>query len=238
MIPSERKVDQCMAVIRPLLKSFAKEQPKLTQAQAEAAINAISSVMAKTKRLDDTQYAAAYESIKHTVGKAPDSQQVVNSYMRLAANWHIIKQGMDIPLWDGEIVDTDLVVLGIARRRPHGRPGDRLVKIKLKTGLCAGIIQWIRLNDNIIEAFLQRHSSLGKFKCNTEEISGMHLKARAQLKGSALMIRGLTSNQYQIGLNRKLCEARSDNKCGRCSSCCACSMTTEHCPLAIWYKED
>lgn len=177
---------------------------------------------------------ALHDSVVHLLGKKVSSQILVANMHRVIANWHLIEQGVAIPLWHGEQITSDVLFMAITRETR----GDRFiyhVKTKLRTGLAAGIILSLSLYDGQICRFLDKEAGVGKWNCAAEEISGMRARLTHSRFGDSDRIDEWHATESQKEHNRKLTEARADMaKCKKLIPCNTCKCTVSQCPLAVW----
>ena len=179
---------------------------------------------------------ALYETTKHLLGKTPDKAMIKGNILRIIANWNLIEEGQPIPVWDGSTCLTDVVFLGVLRaRQPEGSKPKLLVRCKLKSGLCAGIIRNTMLPASRIGQFLDHVAGVGSYHCSTEEIAGMETRAFVDYAGNQLNIYEWKCTGDQKADNRKLTEARTDAaRCIDAKPCNVCRKDITQCPLAVW----
>lgn len=213
-------------------------KPALAPADVLKLAGTCFSIVRPTLKPSPAQCAAAVHALEHLGKGAATRRAVAASVMRLVANFNFIVEGMEIPLWDGKPTYTDMYVMGVGRlpETPGHLPG-LLLMLKLKTGLCAGIIICGRLNSNQLSEFLLHSAGTAKFNCAPEEISGMEARGTVSLNpDGTLKIHSLTCSDAQKKHNRDLTERRGDPlKCGTPGTPCnACSRNIKECPLAVW----
>lgn len=179
---------------------------------------------------------ALWESVEHLKGKLMTPALIKRNTLRVIANWHFIEDGMEIPMWDGGSCVTDVVFIGVTRvKTAEGSQPKMLVRLKLKTGLCAGIIHDAVLSVNKVGYFLDHVGGVGRYHCNVEEISGMQARLTVYYEGHELFIREWRCTDPQKVANRRLTDARTDvAKCTRSQPCNVCSADITQCKLAVW----
>lgn len=193
------------------------------------------------KGLDGVELQMASATLGHLMGRAHTKAMLMRNVMRLVANWHFIRCGMVVPLWDGQPMTVSLVVLGVKRiqQTDKGRSG-YLLLVKLKTGLAAGIIKCMVLSDNAVDAFVDHKAGVSKYECAREEISGMEARAVVSLRfDDTLQVHAFDTTDAMKKHNRDLAERRSDPaKCLSRIPCNTCTKNIKECPLAVWLPED
>lgn len=191
---------------------------------------------ARGTRFKLTSADALWASVQHLLGKTMTTAMLKRNMMRIIANWHFIEEGVEIPMWDGGSCVTDVVFIGILRMKSaEGGQPKLWCKLKLKTGLCAGIIIGVAVPVNKIGYFLDHVGGLSRYHCNVEEIAGMQAHLTVYYEGRQLFIREWRCTEAQKSANRKLTEARSDiAKCTRSQPCNVCSADITKCNLAVW----
>lgn len=183
------------------------------------------------------QLTAAYESLSFLAGKHVTTKALDACVLRVLANWNFIDEGMEVPEWDGTRTSSDLVVLGLAPAGKDRFGGRRyIVGVKLKTGLCAGIMSCGTLSSMQLDTILKHISGTGSMNCAVEEFSGMRARADVSFDGSMLHFHDWFCSEAQKKHNRDLANRRIDvRKCSRAQMPCnACEKTVRECPLAIW----
>ena len=94
---------------------------------------------------------ALWNSISHLLGQTPTPALIKRNAMHVIANWNFVEEGVTIPQWDGTPITTDVVFIGVARMEcEEGTMPKLYVKLKLKTGLCAGIITGVSITSSKI----------------------------------------------------------------------------------------
>lgn len=233
--PTERQVTDRFSAAWPSI------EPMVGAVFDKEAALSFSSVVARaslprTGKLNGAMREALWDGVAHLIGQTPGRAELRSNLSRLLANWNFIAEGMHVPLWDGKATTSDAVFIGVSKAKT--KPGERqkyLVKTKLKTGVCAGIIQCVPLNDNQIYNFLDKVSGTRKYNCSAEEIAGMRARLDVEVMGEDLLIRHMACTENQRKSNKQIAEARSDlRKCARCMPCNACTRTVLDCPLAVW----
>ena len=235
--PSGNAVAKVFAAAVPVLDTLVDS---VCDGQALSTFcNAIITARSKQK-LNDEQLAALEASTKHLVGKRLTRQLIHSNAYRVIANWHFIHEGMSIPVWEGEPIDCACTFLGLNRKRI--RYNEKLyleVKIKLRTGLAAGIITRVRFTIRQINFFLKRFSGAGSFNCAVEELSGMKAQLTVELQGEDVRVLDWKCNQSDKDYNKQLTEMRRNvRKCSRPIPCNTCPKTVSECKLAIWLAQE
>jgi len=196
---------------------------------------------ATTKQpLTQEQLDALACSTEHLTGQTLTRQLLVSNAWRVLANFHFIMEGMCIPVWEGDRTETQVVFLGLSKKRELVKGKLYLqVQIKLRSGLPAGIITWSSFTNRQISFFLQRQSGCKSFNPSVEEISGMQASLIVELQGDDLKVVDWKCTADEKTFNRKLTEARrSPRKCSTFMPCNTCPKTIKDCPLAIWLPEE
>lgn len=233
--PSRNQINKALTEVLQQLPEFVGkyfDQPKLRQFAC-----VLVQVMHKSKTpFKKSANEALYATCKHLLGQAPDKALVKGNMLRIIANWHFIENGMEIPVWDGSECTSDSVFLGVRRlKTPEGVMPKMIVRVKLKSGLCAGIIRSVELSANRIGQFLDRVAGVNHYHCALEEIAGMEAKLLVDYSGNQLNIYDWTCTEAQKHANRALTEARTDAaKCSNAQPCNVCKKDITQCPLAVW----
>ena len=132
---------------------------------------------------------------------------------------------------------TEAVVVGL-RVMPRER---LLLKVNLKTGVCAGITGMTVMPRRVADYFVEHLAGVSSMECATEDISGMRLTATVSESqdGSGLLeLRNLDATARQKKLNRELERSRDERKgCSSQAPCNQCSRTVDQCPLAVFLPE-
>ena len=228
-------------------KRFAEVAPKLNELAGKVCDKHILSAYccmlkdATIKQpLDQAQLDALACSTEHLMGQTLTRQLLVSNAWRVLANFHFIMEGMAIPVWEGDRTETQVVFLGLEKKRQINKGKLYLqVQIKLRSGLPAGIITWSRFTNRQISFFLQRQSGCKSFNPAVEEISGMQASLMVELQGDDLRVVDWKCTADEKKFNRQLTEARRDpRKCSTFMPCNTCPKTIKECPLAIWLPEE
>lgn len=209
----------------------------------KAALSAFCSLLigaSTSKRLAQNQIDALATSTEHLIGQLLTRQLLVSNAYRVLANFHFIMEGMTIPVWEGERTEAQAVFLGLPRKREVQNNKLYLnVRIKLRSGLAAGIIYWSRFTNRQVNFFLQRQSGCRSLNPAVEEISGMRASLQIEMQGEDLKVVDWQCSADEKNYNRKLTEARRDvRKCATFIPCNTCPKTIADCPLAIWLPEE
>lgn len=209
----------------------------------KAALSAFCSLLigaSTSKKLDQPQLDALASSTEHLIGQLLTRQLLVSNAYRVLANFHFIMEAMAIPVWEGERTEAQAVFLGLSRKREVKNNKLYLnVKIKLRSGLAAGIIYWSRFTNRQVNFFLQRQSGCKSLNPAVEEISGMRASLQIEMQGEELLVVDWRCSADEKTYNRKLTEARRDpRKCATFMPCNTCPKNVVDCPLAIWLPEE
>ena len=209
----------------------------------KAALSAFCSLLIEastSQKLNQVQLDALSASTEHLIGQELTRSLLVSNAWRVLANFHFIMEGMAIPVWEGERTEAQAVFLGLSRKRELIKNKLYLsVKLKLRSGLAAGIIIWSRLTNRQVNFFLQRQSGCKSLNPAAEEISGMRATLQIELQGDDLKVVAWQCSADEKSYNRKLTEARrSVRKCSTFMPCNTCPKTIKECPLAIWLPEE
>ena len=236
--PSEKQVTSWLSQVRPAL--LAAAEANCSTEAINKLVGAMFAAVAKKSKPSPPQIAAAFAGLNHLKAKCSSVKLLTANVTRLLANWHFVRDGMQVPDWDGSRAASDLVVLGV--KRLETAPGQRLqylVAAKLKTGLCAGIISCGRLSDAAIYNFLQHTSGTAKLECAAEEIAGMRARATVSFVDDMLKFHAWSCNDDQKKHNRDIAQRRVDPvKCRMAPTPCnVCNKNIRECPLAVWLPE-
>lgn len=209
----------------------------------KAALSAFCSLLIEastSQKLNQVQLDALSASTEHLMGQLLTRSLLVSNAWRVLANFYFIMEGMAIPIWEGERTEAQAVFLGLSRKRELVKNKVYLnVKLKLRSGLAAGIITWSRFTNRQVSFFLQRQSGCKSLNPAAEEISGMRASLHIELQGDELKIIDWQCSADEKSFNRKLTEARrSVRKCSTFMPCNTCAKTIKECPLAIWLPEE
>ena len=113
------------------------------------------------------------------------------------------------------------------------------LRLKLRTGIAAGIITWCSFTPRQIHFFLQRHSGCKTLNPAVEEVSGMRASLVVEMQGDDLKVVDWKCTADEKKFNRQLTEARRNvRKCSVFRPCNTCPKTIEDCALAIWLPEE
>lgn len=236
--PSADRITEWMQTIKPQLTPFCDRTLTRNDLATIAKLAFVSS-MPKCKALKtDEALKAAVGSLDHLTGQEVDSKSLTKNVHRLVANLHFLADGMEIPEWDGSREYSDVVFIGVGSVQEDTNGADRfIVSIKLKTGICAGIITCAVLSRRSLSQFLLRVSGTSKSECAVEEIAGMEASLALSLAANGLLIvHSWSCNEKQKQHNRDIAEKRRNvMKCGLAPAPCnVCSKTIVECPLAVW----
>jgi hypothetical protein len=108
----------------------------------------------KVYKYSDEQLTAALGTLEHLVGGTHSKATLNNNALRILANWHFIRDGMEVPMWDGNADDMSMVVIGVRQMQPGAYGPRHMLLVKMKSGLAAGIIQCTVVNDSVINLTL------------------------------------------------------------------------------------
>lgn len=179
---------------------------------------------------------ALWNSVNHLLGQTPTPAMIKRNAMHVIANWNFIEEGVAIPQWDGTPIVSDVVFIGVARlQHEEGTQPKLYVKLKLKTGLCAGIITGVSLTSSKIGYFLDHIAGVSREHCSVEEIAGMQARLQVAWESGKLVVLDWQATGTHKANNRKITEARSDAaKCTRSQPCNVCTADVTQCKLAVW----
>jgi len=233
--PSRNRINKALAEVQGQLSKFVGhyfDETKLRQF-AVVLVRAMHKSNAPFKQRANE---ALYATCKHLLGQAPSRAVVKGNMLRIIANWHFIENGMEIPVWDGSSCTSDAVFLGVRRINvPEGVMPKMIVRVKLKSGLCAGVIRSVELSANRIGQFLDRVAGVNHYHCALEEIAGMEAKLMVDYSGNQLNIYDWSCTEAQKHVNREITAARTDAaKCPNAQPCNVCKKDIKQCPLAVW----
>lgn len=236
--PNAEKVTEWMQALKPQLAPFYDR--KLTRNDVADIIRlSFKNTMPKNKNLAKWEaWTAAMNSMVHLVGADVSSKVLVRNVHRLVANLHFIADGMAIPEWDGSKESSSVVFIGLIGVNDEVSTSERyVVKMKLKTGVCAGIITCAVLSHRTLAQFLLKTAGVSTLECSVEEVSGMEASLTLSLCDNGLVkVHEWSCNERQKKHNRDLAQRRRDvTKCGEAPlPCNACQKNITECPLAVW----
>lgn len=233
--PSRNKINKGLEQALKHLPEFVGKYFDTTKLR-QFAVVLVSAMHTSKERFKQSSNEALYETCKHLLGCAPDKALVKANMLHIIANWHLIEDGMEVPMWDGSQCSADAVFLGVHRlKTPEGVMPKLIVRVKLKSGLCAGIIRSVELPASRIGQFLDRVAGVSRYHCALEEIAGMEARVIVDYSGNRLNLYDWSCSEPQKVANRQLTEARTDAaKCVHSQPCNVCKRTIEQCPLAVW----
>jgi len=232
--PPAAKVSAWLKALEPCLERL--DNVDIDTAGLGGLLASVFGVVQPRKKPDDAELSAAASTLGHLVGKRHTKAMLVRNVTRLLANWHFIRSGMPVPVWDGNPMTAALLVLGVKRMQlADGRMGYMLL-VKLKTGLAAGIIKCMVLSDNAVDALMDHKVGVSSYQCAREEISGMEIRAVVSLRfDDTLKAHEFDTTDAMRKHNRDLADRRSNpRKCSTGMSCNACRKNIKECPLAVW----
>jgi len=184
----------------------------------------------------------ARDALSRLQGRTLNRQKLEANVRRLLANWHFLRDGDTIPDWDGSRTEAEALFIGVLRQPPRQGGLPRiLARVKLKTGLCAGIIQCTSLNVQSIWSFMDRNCRFNRDEPPTpEELAGMAASVTvSMLPDGSLRIHQWSCNERQRKRNRELTMLRSaPGKCTHCIPCNACPADIRQCSLAVWLPKE
>lgn len=236
--PTQKEIDTRLTLVKDSLNEFA-DKPITHDMLAQFVRLAFHASQPSVKPSAGST-SAAMQSVEHLLGKSVSYKVLLRNMTRLLANWHFIRDEMVIPEWEGEPQTADAVFIGVTRLGTLAQQQQLLVAIKLKTGLCAGIITCAAVFESAMQLFLDSKSGTSKYKCAPEELAGM--QARLLLMANSdgtLRILEWDCTDSQRKHNKDLAERRSDlQKCPAAPlPCNACDKNIRECPLAVWLPQ-
>lgn len=238
----ERRILACLEKARPEVAKLAGKE--ITQ----ASLSILGSIAARVCVSKNDREAwehngqmkkdALHDSLVHLLGKRVGLPVLVANMHRIIANWHLIDNGVAVPLWQGEQITSDVLFMDLARET-KGEKFIYHVRTKVRTGLAAGLILNINLYEGQICRFLDKEAGVGKWNCAAEELSGMRARITHSRLGTADKIDQWNATEAQKTHNKKLTEARADmSKCSKLIPCNTCRCTVSQCPLAVWTDKE
>ena len=236
--PPASKVAAWLKALEPCLERL--DNVDIDTAALGGLVAGVFGVVQPRRKPDDSELTAAVSTLGHLVGKRHTKAMLTRNVTRLLANWHFIRCGMAVPVWNGDPITVSMLVLGVRRMlMVDGRSG-YLLLVKLKTGLAAGIIKCMVLSDNAVDAFMDHKAGVSKYQCAREEISGMEARAVVSIRfDDTLKAHEFDTTDSMRKHNRDLADRRSNpRKCSSGMSCNACRKNIKECPLAVWLPED
>lgn len=197
-----------------------------------------SQCLPKNGKISPEQATALQQSLNHLKNKTLKKDTIYLNMYRVFANWHFIREGMHIPVWQGEPDTADIIFIGVKVINTEGLPKYK-VAVRLKTGLGAGLRKTAIISSRALQLFLDRYSGCGKFECPVEEVAGMQARALVSHPITGLRIHSWECTQENKKHNRQLAEIRGDlTKCQRRRTCNTCAKTIKECPLAVWLADE
>ena len=183
------------------------------------------------------QYQAIVDTLIILKNKKVTKAALEKQIYRLVANKHFLKEGSEIPLWNGGWEDATMKCVGVTKAEP--RKGKRYLTLHMKCilGIPAGLDFVATLSANVIEYIMCKYLCLSKTKPNAEELAGMIFKCLVQENlGGEAKLDHYSTTPALTKLNRDLADARENPK--KCSQgtrpCYVCPKTRQQCPLAVW----
>ena len=238
--PSVQKVSEWMEEMRPKMAEIVDRGAELTRKDlkdiVKCLIRTISPSSKELRKPEST--SAAMSALLHLEGQKVGLQMLMKNINRMLANLHFLYEGMEIPEWDGTRESAAVAFIGVRGVDNEASQSDRyIVKIKLKSGLCAGIITCAVLPRRSIALFLLKTSGTSKSECAVEEIAGMEATLTVSLNDHGLLqVHEWSCSDDQKRHNRDIASRRRDVlKCEMAPSPCnVCMKTIMECPLAVW----
>ena len=237
--PPPDKVERWLAALDERLRDALADEKVITghiiQVIAESMVDVAGGKCTLRERGD--MLRALRDGMSHLVGMEYAWRLVRRNCLRLLANWDCVAEGVAPEPWRGQPAITEAVVVGL-RVMPRER---LLLKVNLKTGVCAGITGMTVMPRRVADYFVEHLAGVSSMECATEDISGMRLTATVSESqdGSGLLeLRNLDATARQKKLNRELEKSRDERKgCSSQAPCNQCSRTVDQCPLAVFLPE-
>lgn len=182
-----------------------------------------------------------YSALRHLEHRKASSPVLRRNLHRIFANSSYLEEGYPIPIWEGEIIATDIFVRGVKPAAVPGIPGRVFnVRFDILTDIPAGLTLDTVLTAASINNSLRRRLGAGKEGCPPEFISGMLCRAEYLEDKAHIKIRKLDATESMKEANRELLKARySLDKCQyRNVYCHQCPKTVNECSLAVWLGEE
>lgn len=234
--PTQRQIDRWCEIAKVRVPAYAGRV--LSDIDIREMVTLCFHIAQPTLKPSPASTAAAFRSLAHLSGKTADEKMVMRNLTRILANWHFIREEMEVPVWDGTATDANAVFIGVSRLNDPGAKGPKmLVMMKLKSGLCAGIIQCAALFERSIQQFLDKQSGTSRMQCAVEEIAGMQARVCITAMNTGLVsVNSWDCTEAQKKHNRDLAERRMDPlKCRLAPQPCnVCNKNIKECPLAVW----
>lgn len=230
-------VDKKMSALAPMIDQLAGSVFDF------GTLSVFCSKVSKTcqrKALTQEQSWALSQSVSDLEGQILTKAQVKANANRIVANWNFVQEGVPIPYWDGTKTRSDAVFIGFQRKREVVRDAVWYsLRLKLKTGIPAGIIVGTRLSRRQLSIFLDRVSGTGRFHCGIEEVAGMAANVSVERDGDQIRIGAWECSPEQRKANVELAELRGDvRRCANTVPCNICRKTIKDCNLAVWLPEE
>ena len=232
--PSEKRLNSRMQEVAKSCNVFAGL--KLTKIELADLVRLLFRVT-ETKNRTSEATAACMRSLLPIENQILNASMIKRNCQRVLANWHFVDAGLEVPLWDGSKTPTAVAIIGMLKTSAHQDKYTFI--IKLKTGLCSGIINCTSLWRRSLSTFLQHKAGVAKFNASPEEFSGMAVHATAEMLPDKLVLTEMTCTDADKKHNKELLTARRDiAKCSTPVPCNICQLNIKECPLAIWIPED
>ena len=233
--PAASKVSAYVKKLEPCFARFAGKP--LTRDMLADMVRELFAVMPVEGKPTDEMTSATMRSLSPLAMTTLNASMVKRNMQRIVANWNFIQDGTPVPMWDGSKTPTEVTFIGLAKEQANDQRFVFLVK--LKTGLCAGIISCALLYRNFLTTFLQHDAGVSKLNCAPEDLAGMNVHAVAQMLPDRVQLTEITCSAADKAHNKELVEARRDvTKCAIAPMPCnVCQKHIKECPLAIWLPD-
>lgn len=216
------------------------EEGKLTE---ESVVYIFNSMKDKyfSKPPTDEQSWALWSIFKPLIGLKPTKDLVLGTCCRAAANLHLIKLGIEPPLWGGEKTKATMLCTGVSSL-PSNRGKKRLcMELFCLQGAPAGLSFSVPVTANMLEYILGKKlgMSFKAYNCEAEEITGCIFSVDVEENSYETSISEYSATAKMQELNKKLADSRRHMlKCATpLLPCSACRKTKDACALAVWKGE-
>lgn len=233
--PTARQVADKLSRLEKHVPGFANVP--MTREKLGDMVRALFTVMGGRDAPTPGMTSAAMRSLLPLENRTFNASMVRRNLQRIIANWQFIADETEIPMWDGKPVRTDVTFIGLVRE--NNSPERNVFLVKLKTGLCAGIISCVLFYRTRLVNFLQHDAGVSRLECAPEELAGMTARATVSMLSDRVMLSEMECTEADKKHNRELAEARRDvAKCAAAPMPCnVCLKNIKECPLAIWLPE-
>ncbi|MFA5753145.1 MAG: hypothetical protein WC910_08755 [Bacteroidales bacterium] len=188
------------------------------------------------------QLSVSVEALNRTLNdlhtEELDLNVVLNKYRNCLYNLDFLSEGMPVPAWTGEPIETHIycryVSFVAANPVKHQRAGVA-VNFFCMDGLLAGVAMTTILPASFIQVILRKYAGLPRHtEINFKELVGCLLKTKLAKVGGKVRITSLSVDTAVRTNNKKLYKDRRDiHRCNTPGiSCAICRKTRKECRLS------